>query len=270
VRSYYVRYGALRRVRVGAPGSDDFAPQRGSACVLTENGHRWFGTVLTPTRSGEAILDEGLCEIRSLNELELEDWGKESSRCESLLDMLKGIAKELNSGLELLRLEQSLDGGLTRVFYSCREATPMAAVASRWAEDHSGQLDWVQVGARVKAKLCGGIAVCGREYCCTTVLRELTPVTMRMARAEGRSLLPEQTAGACGRLKCCLRYEYEDLEDLVTQSGTVIASRRMSGRVISVAEPGRSVWVENDRGLRREIFLKEILQVNGKSRGNSR
>ncbi|GIW40580.1 MAG: hypothetical protein KatS3mg076_1157 [Candidatus Binatia bacterium] len=68
------------------------------------------------------------------------------------------------------------------------------------------------LGARDETKRLGGTGPCGRELCCSTFLRDFSPVTLEMGKLQGMS--PSRVAGLCGKLKCCLRYEYETYREL--------------------------------------------------------
>ncbi len=70
-----------------------------------------------------------------------------------------------------------------------------------------------QVGVRDEAALRGGIGVCGRPFCCATFLRRFSSISVKMAKIQGLSLNPLNISGACGRLKCCLQYEYSQYRD---------------------------------------------------------
>ena len=63
-----------------------------------------------------------------------------------------------------------------------------------------------QIGVRDKAKILGGIGICGREFCCKGHLQDFQPVSIRMAKEQGLSLNPTKISGCCGRLMCCLKY----------------------------------------------------------------
>lgn len=266
MKRYYLRYGRLRKVRVGT-GPDSWHPRRGTVCLVQEAEHLWPGEVLYECREGRALLDSDPLSILPPTPEQAQVISDSGQKDQELVERLTELAKSLNLAMDIFQAEASLDGGLIRVYYRCLDASSLGAINEAWRDQgEEVRLEWHQVGARVKAKLCGGIAVCGREYCCSTVLRDLTPVTMRMARAEARSLQPDETAGACGRLKCCLRYEFENLDELMGP-GARVRSRRITGQIVAVAEPGRSLWVENEKGFRLEIFLKEILEVDGQATG---
>jgi len=70
-----------------------------------------------------------------------------------------------------------------------------------------------QVGVRDEAAFRGGIGVCGRAFCCSTFLRRFSSISVKMAKIQGLSLNPLNISGACGRLKCCLQYEYSQYRD---------------------------------------------------------
>ena len=86
----------------------------------------------------------------------------------------------------------------------------------------------------------------------------MPPVPMKLARARARSLAPVDTAGACGRLKCCLRYELDEPEDATPRRGDRVTARRHSGLVVAVDPLSGTLLVEDGRGRRRELFLREV------------
>ena len=70
-----------------------------------------------------------------------------------------------------------------------------------------------QIGVRDEAKLLADYGDCGKPVCCNTHLREMPPVSMKMAKIQKATLDPAKISGRCGRLKCCLRYEYDTYEE---------------------------------------------------------
>ena len=75
-----------------------------------------------------------------------------------------------------------------------------------------------QIGVRDEARLLADYEHCGRELCCRSFLKNLEPVTMKMAKNQKGNLRPSKISGRCGRLMCCLRYEdkvYEDLKHVL-------------------------------------------------------
>ncbi len=74
---------------------------------------------------------------------------------------------------------------------------------------YKAKIELRQVGPRDEAKLIGGFGACGITRCCSTFLTDFSPISIKMAKAQGISLNPTEITGMCGRLRCCLVYEYE-------------------------------------------------------------
>ena len=90
-------------------------------------------------------------------------------------------------------------------------------------------------GVRDEAGIQGGIGCCGRPFCCATFLRQFVSINVRMAKEQGLSLNPSNISGACGRLKCCLRYEaegYKELRKQLPKNGVACETPRGRGKVL--------------------------------------
>src|SRR5262249_56381398 len=93
-----------------------------------------------------------------------------------------------------------------------------------------------QMGEGDEGRVAGGLGVCGRELCCSSWLREFQPVSVKMVKAQGLALNPSKLAGQCGRLKCCMRYEYQTYADLkrsLPAVGTQVESVKGNGQVVA-------------------------------------
>ena len=97
------------------------------------------------------------------------------------------------------------------------------------------RIEMRQMGIRDTASEIGGYGVCGETLCCSTFLKEFTPVTIRMAKDQGLALNPSKISGACGRLMCCLQYEhqiYKELSQTMPKSESIIQTPEGKGKVI--------------------------------------
>jgi cell fate regulator YaaT (PSP1 superfamily) len=91
------------------------------------------------------------------------------------------------------------------------------------------------IGAHDETKICGGVGPCGRQLCCASWVRDFEAITLKMAREQNLALNPSRLAGMCGRLKCCLRYEYATYVELkrnLPAMGTTVDSIHGGGKVI--------------------------------------
>ena len=93
-----------------------------------------------------------------------------------------------------------------------------------------------QIGVRDEAKLLADYGDCGQPICCATHLSKMPPVSMKMAKLQKATLDPSKISGRCGRLKCCLRYEFETYESLAKElppPGSVVLTSDDSATVIA-------------------------------------
>lgn len=119
------------------------------------------------------------------------------------------------------------------------------------------------VGPRDVAKSLGGMGACGLECrCCAAFLTEFSPISIKMAKEQGISLTPTEITGMCGRLRCCLVYEYEQYVEARKQlpkRGKLVVTPRGNGKVLDVSPLKGAVLVELEQGGQHE-FMQEELQ----------
>jgi cell fate regulator YaaT (PSP1 superfamily) len=119
------------------------------------------------------------------------------------------------------------------------------------------------VGPRDVAKALGGMGACGLECrCCSAFLTEFSPISIKMAKEQGISLTPTEITGMCGRLRCCLVYEYEQYVEARKQlpkRGKLVITPKGNGKVYNVIPIKDTVIVELDQGGQHE-FLREDIQ----------
>ena len=125
------------------------------------------------------------------------------------------------------------------------------------------RVEMKQIGARDETKVTGGMGPCGRELCCSSWLRDFEAVTVKMAREQGLALNPSRLAGMCGRLKCCLRYEYAsyvELKRALPNIGKRVQCVKGDGRVVRQNTLKQTVLVqrEEDGGV-VEVTLEDLV-----------
>jgi cell fate regulator YaaT (PSP1 superfamily) len=99
------------------------------------------------------------------------------------------------------------------------------------------RIELKQIGVRDKAKVVGGYGVCGRELCCSSFLKGFHPLSIKMAKEQGLPLNPSRISGLCGRIKCCMAYEfsvYKELSRSLPHVGDKITTPEGKGRVSEV------------------------------------
>jgi cell fate regulator YaaT (PSP1 superfamily) len=135
----------------------------------------------------------------------------EDRQVEALIDCREKAA-ELGSydGCKFLEARYNYDGSLLTILFSAEDnKVNTNRLRSALSGMYKAKVELRQVGPRDVAKLIGGFGACGVTRCCSTFLTDFSPISIKMAKAQGISLNPSEITGMCGRLRCCLVYEYE-------------------------------------------------------------
>ncbi|MCP4715531.1 MAG: stage 0 sporulation protein [Deltaproteobacteria bacterium] len=111
--------------------------------------------------------------------------------------------------MKLVDVEIAPDGSKVVFYFVAENRVDFRSLVKELAGDLRTRIEMRQIGARTEAQRTGGVGCCGRELCCTGFLDKFAPVTVRMTKEQGLPLDPEKISGVCGRLMCCLAYEYD-------------------------------------------------------------
>lgn len=176
-----------------------------------------------------------------------------------LLDTIKIVAAEYN-----------YDGSRLAFLFSTEleEKVDLKSLRKDMAEMHPHtHIEMRQIGPRDVAKILGGMGACGIETrCCSKFLTEFSPISIKMAKEQGISLTPEEITGMCGRLRCCLIYEYEqyvEARKTLPKRNKRVVTPKGEGKVIDVMPMSDKVMVlievEGERP-QYHSFLREEIQ----------
>jgi cell fate regulator YaaT (PSP1 superfamily) len=178
----------------------------------------------------------------------------------------KAAELELN-GIKIARAEYSYDGSNIMFLYNYEGEQKIDIKDLRGAmrsKLRGTKVEFKQVGTRDLAKILMGMGACGmEERCCSKFLSEFSPISIKMAKAQGISLNPQEITGMCGRLRCCLVYEYEEYvaarKELPKLKKRVVTPLG-NGRVIDIMPIKQAVVVKLEENDRRVEFLKHEIQ----------
>lgn len=175
------------------------------------------------------------------------------------LAVVPGKISALRLPMKLIDVEAQFDGSRITVFFSAEGRVDFRELVRELVAALGVRVLMHQVGARDHAKMLGGIGSCGRELCCSTWMPSFEPISMRMAKEQSLFLNPSKFSGNCGKLKCCLRYEYDlyaDNHDGLPEIGEEIETAEGFGRVVEVNIVKGFLIVDVPRFGRVEIRLK--------------
>ena len=123
--------------------------------------------------------------------------------------------RTLELDMQLVSAECAFDGSKVLFFFTADERVDFRELVKNLAAQFHTRIELRQIGVRDKAKMVGGLGICGRPFCCASFLDDFQPVSIKMAKTQNLSLNPTKISGTCGRLMCCLKYEQEAYEDLI-------------------------------------------------------
>ena len=125
---------------------------------------------------------------------------------------------ELQLDMQLVSAECAFDGSKLLFFFTADERVDFRELVKNLASIFHTRIELRQIGVRDKARMVGGLGICGRPFCCASFLDDFQPVSIKMAKTQNLSLNPTKISGTCGRLMCCLKYEQDAYEDLIRNS----------------------------------------------------
>lgn len=181
-----------------------------------------------------------------------------------VFQICKRYVEELKLEMDLIDIEHVFGGERIIVYYLAENRVDFRALVKKLASEFQTRIEMRQIGVRDEAKLLADYGDCGKPVCCNTHLSEMPPVSMKMAKLQKATLDPTKISGRCGRLKCCLRYEYDTYEELQKELppiGSDIITEKGRVRVLNLEILAGQLLVETEDHRRVLIDASEVLTV---------
>jgi cell fate regulator YaaT (PSP1 superfamily) len=166
--------------------------------------------------------------------------------------------------MDLVDVEAILGGERMVFYYLSEKRVDFRELVKDLARVFKTRIEMRQIGVRDEAKLLADYGDCGKPVCCNTHLSRMPPVSMRMAKIQKSTLDPSKISGRCGRLKCCLRYEfdtYQALERTLPSVGSRVVTAQGQGRILALEVLAQKLVLELDDRRRIVVGQDEILGV---------
>lgn len=264
---FVVRYGLTRIVGEFTTKSPQEIPRNSAVIVRSDRGVEW-GEVLCPaTDNTRAYLGASDVAGRILRPATEDDERKRDELRLAEREQFNGcrdLIAEHRLVMQLVDAEHLFGGERLIFYYLAEQRVDFRELVKALAKRFHTRIEMRQIGVRDEAKLLADYGDCGKPTCCNTHLREMPPVSMKMAKVQKATLDPAKISGRCGRLKCCLRYEYDTYEEYrreLPRIGALVVTKHGQGKVIGQEILARKVVVlyEGQRQLLTEE--SEILTV---------
>ncbi len=172
--------------------------------------------------------------------LELEQQSREA------LPVFRQLAAEKAPDMNPVSVEFLFDGDKAVFYFESDERIDFRDLVRDLAARFHIRVDMKQIGVRDEARMVGGLGHCGQELCCRRLGGEFNPVSIRMAKEQGLSLNPQKISGLCGRLMCCLRYEYDAYKDFhgrAPKKNAKISTPDGEGKVVDMDVPRETISI---------------------------
>ena len=163
--------------------------------------------------------------------------------------------------MNLVKVEFSFDRSKALFYFTSEKRVDFRELVRDLAARFKTRIEMRQIGVRDEAKMIGGVGPCGREFCCSRFLSTFDLVSVKMAKEQNLALNPSKISGACGRLMCCLAYEYEiycEFRRGLPKMGRRVTTSHGEGKVIRQNMMNRTVTVELEGGAEVTITVEDI------------
>lgn len=194
----------------------------------------------------------------------LQDQTKEKEnelRSKMARDKCAELIKKHALPMHLVRVWYSFDRSILRLLFSAEERVDFRELMKDISSDLGVRVDVRQLGVRDEAAMMGGVATCGRPLCCCSWLENFESINVKMAKTQNLSLNPGAISGMCGRLKCCLKYEYDTYVDeskSMPREGRRVTCEDGNGVIIDRNVLTHKVKVRFDDAKIKEYSVKDV------------
>lgn len=191
--------------------------------------------------------------IRLANETDMFVFEENKKRASEALRFCADEIRNLNLDMHLLNAEYTLDGSKITVTYVAEERVDFRELLKILAGRLRCRIELRQIGSRDKAKMVGGIGICGLPLCCSTFLHSFDGISISRAKNQMLSLNIPKLSGHCGKLICCLLYEddqYSELKKDFPSVGERFSLDGLTYRVTSYNVLSRMIRIESDEDVK--------------------
>ena len=204
--------------------------------------------------------------LRRASDAERSEWRERRAREVQGVTTCQRLARARGLSMKIVDVEMEPSRRRVTVFFNSEERVDFRELVRDLAHEFHARIEMRQIGARDTTKLMDGIGPCGRQLCCSSHLRAFEPISVKMAKTQDMPLTDSRLLGNCGRLKCCLLYEFSTYEELRSRLPKVGAPCSqscggggcMTGKVRALRVLKQSVVVRFQDGTEAEVPLDQL------------
>ena len=263
---YVVRFGSMRTLGVLTTRGNDSFDRGVQVIARTQRGLEAGEVLCEATDTVTASLKDptGGQILREMSGEDLNEHSHLMAEEGNVFEVCKQYVERLRLQMQLVDIERVFGGERIVVYYLAEQRVDFRELVKLLAAEFQTRIEMRQIGVRDEAKLLADYGDCGKPVCCNTHLSEMPPVSMKMAKIQKATLDPTKISGRCGRLKCCLRYEYDtyiDMQRDLPPVGSDIVTANGQGRVLNQEILAEQLLVQMEDNRRVLIDASEVLSV---------
>jgi cell fate regulator YaaT (PSP1 superfamily) len=201
--------------------------------------------------------------LRAASPQDLIDFRHLETSAEEERALCRKFIRQLGLEMKLVSVEHLLGGERIVFYFTADHRVDFRELVRRLAAEYRTRIEMRQVGARDEARLVADLERCGQRCCCQQYLKELKPISMRMAKVQKATLDPSKISGRCGRLMCCLRYEdatYADLRRRLPKRKIWVRTESQVGKVLSTQVLTQLVKLQLPDGTTEVVANEQIVE----------
>ena len=247
---------------------DDVRPSVGDVAVVETATGTALGEIRRPRRALPDFKRDRLFRrvVRAATEAEAREYRDRRQREERAVVSAQRLAH--GRGMTLKVVDVELHGAERRVtvYFNAEDRIDFRDLVRDLAHEFHARIEMRQIGARDTTRVMDGIGPCGRQLCCSSHLKKFEPISVKMAKTQDMPLTDSRLLGNCGRLKCCLLYEFSTYQELRSRLPRVNTPCQascggggcMTGKVKSIRVLAQSVVVSFPDGSQAEVPLDQV------------
>jgi len=240
----------------------DVQMKEGSCVVVEHDRGLDYGQIVSPDEAAMNRSSKDTIKkiVRLATAADLKQIDDNRSRAKDAFGTCFKKIEEHKLDMKLVQTEYSFDRTKIIFYFTASGRVDFRNLVKALAKIFRARIELRQIGVRDEARFFGGFGPCGRELCCAKFLKDFEPVTIKMAKEEGLPLNPPKISGLCGRLMCCLNFEYQTYKSLskgMPRVGDKVNLPGGKGKVIEVNVFKRSAIVDLEEGGQTEVSYKE-------------
>jgi len=237
--------------------------------VLVETGFSTaLGEIRRPRRAVPEFKRDRLFRrvVRIATDAEAREYRDRRQREERAIATAQRVVHSREMPMKVVDVEMYGPERRVTVYFNAEDRLDFRDLVRDLAREFRARVEMRQVGARDTTRVMDGIGPCGRQLCCSSHLRKFDPISVKMAKIQDMPLTDSRLLGNCGRLKCCLLYEFSTYQELRARLPRVNSPCQascggggcMTGKVKSIRVLAQSVIVGFPDGSQAEVPLDQL------------